>query len=264
MPNSRSLVMAALVSIAGALVVASAAQAKADDRAIVFAAASMKTALDAVNHACAAEVGGEASISYASSSALAKQIENGAPADIFISADLAWMAYLRDRNLVKAGTVTELLGNSIVLVAPKDSAAEADIREGFDLAGLLGDGRLAIGEVTSVPAGKYGREALEKLGLWSSVADRLAQAENVRAALKFVATGEAPLGIVYASDAAAEPGVKVVGTFPEGSHQPIIYPIAQTSASSSPEAEVWLKCAASASATPFYEEQGFTVLGGEK
>jgi molybdate transport system substrate-binding protein len=237
----------------------SAAQAD-DNKVTVFAAASMKNALDAVNQACASEVGEEAAISYAASAALAKQIEAGAPADVFISADLDWMKYLHDKNLVKPDTEVQLLGNAIVLVAPKDSTATADIKKGFDLAGLLGDGRLAMGEVQSVPAGKYGKEALESLGLWTSVEGRLAQAENVRAALKLVATGEAAAGIVYATDAVAEPGVKVIGTFPEDSHKPIVYPVAQTADSKDAETPAFLKCLQSAKAAEIYKGQGFTVL----
>jgi molybdate transport system substrate-binding protein len=231
-----------------------------DSKVTVFAAASMKNALDAVNKACAAEVGEEATISYAASSALAKQIESGAPADVFISADLDWMKYLHDKNLVAADTEKQVLGNAIVLVAPKDSAAEAKIEKGFDLAALLNGGKLAMGEVKSVPAGKYGKAALESLGLWPSVEGSVAQAENVRAALKLVSTGEAAAGIVYATDAVAEPGVKVIGTFPEDSHPPIVYPFAKTAASKDAETDAWLKCAESGTATPLYEAQGFTVL----
>ncbi|MGB3417136.1 MAG: molybdate ABC transporter substrate-binding protein [Mesorhizobium sp.] len=254
----------ALVAAGGVAAVAMMAMpaAKADEgKVTVFAAASMKNALDAVNQACATEVGEEAAISYASSSALAKQIESGAPADVFISADLDWMKYLHDKNLVKADTEKQLLGNAIVLVAPADTAKDVTLDKGFDLAGLIGDGRLAMGEVKSVPAGKYGKEALESLGMWSSVEGKLAQAENVRAALKLVATGEAAAGIVYATDAVAEPGVKVIGTFPAESHKPIVYPIAQTADSKDAETAAWLKCAESEKAKPLYEAQGFTVLG---
>lgn len=254
----------ALVAIGGlaTAVMMAMPAAKADDTKVtVFAAASMKNALDAVNKACAAEVGEEAAISYAASSALAKQIESGAPADVFISADLDWMKYLSEKNLVKADTEKQLLGNSIVLVAPADSAKDVTLEKGFDLAGLLGDGRLAMGEVKSVPAGKYGKEALESLDMWASVEGKLAQAENVRAALKLVAAGEAAAGIVYATDAVAEPGVKVIGTFPADSHKPIVYPIAQTADSKDAEAPAWLKCAESDIAKPLYEAQGFTVLG---
>lgn len=254
----KALAMAA--GLAAAMTMAIPAAQADEGKVTVFAAASMKNALDAVNKACAAEVGEEAAISYAASSALAKQIESGAPADIFISADRDWMKYLSDKNLVKADTERELLGNSIVLVAPADQARDVTLEKGFDLAGLIGDGRLAMGEVKSVPAGKYGKEALESLGLWDSVEGKLAQAENVRAALKLVAAGEAAAGIVYATDAVAEPGVKVIGTFPADSHKPIVYPIAQTADSKDAEAPAWLKCAESETAKPLYEAQGFTVL----
>ncbi|WP_274630496.1 molybdate ABC transporter substrate-binding protein [Arvimicrobium flavum] len=234
--------------------------ALAEENVTVFAAASLKNALDAVNEACAAEVGEKATISYAASSALAKQIEQGAPADVFMSADLDWMAYLSEKNLTKKETETKLLGNSIVLVAPADSAASTTIAANFDLAGLVGDGRLAMANVDYVPAGKYGKAALEKLGVWSSVEGKVAQAENVRAALALVATGEAPLGIVYKTDAAAEKKVKVVGTFPEDSHAPIVYPVAQTADSKDDDTPTFLKCLQSAKAKSLFEEQGFTVL----
>jgi molybdate transport system substrate-binding protein len=251
--------LAAAAGIVALFAVFAPAQA-ADGELVVFAAASMKNALDDVNKACTPDGGGPALISYAASSALAKQIENGAPADIFVSADLAWMKYLADKNLIKAGTEVKLLGNQIVLVAPKDRTAEAKIAEGFDLAALLGDGRLAIGDVKAVPAGKYGKAALESLGIWSSVEGKLAQAENVRAALKLVATGEAPLGIVYATDAVAEPDVKVIGTFPANSHPPIIYPTAEIADSENAQASVFLQCMQSEKARKLFEAQGFTVL----
>ncbi|AZO12256.1 MULTISPECIES: molybdate ABC transporter substrate-binding protein [unclassified Mesorhizobium] len=236
------------------------APAHAGDKVIVFAAASLKNALDAVNKACEPEVGEAATISYAASSALAKQIEGGAPADVFISADLDWMKYLSDKKLTKQDTEVKLLGNQIVLVAPKDSTVEAKVDKGFDLAKLIGGGRLAMGDIKAVPAGKYGKAALESLGIWSSVEDKVAQAENVRAALKLVSTGEAPLGIVYATDAHAEKGVKIVGTFPEDSHPPIIYPIAQTADSKDKDTAAFLKCVESAKAAELFKEQGFTIL----
>ena len=175
--------------------------------------------------------GEKATISYAASSALAKQIEQGAPADVFFSADLDWMKYLSERKLIKPDTETELLGNRIVLVAPADSSAATEIAPNFDLAGLLGDGRLAMANVDAVPAGKYGKAALETLGVWASVEGKVAQAENVRAALALVSTGEAPLGIVYQTDAKADPKVKVVGIFPQDTHPPIVYPVAETAES---------------------------------
>ncbi|MER8393199.1 molybdate ABC transporter substrate-binding protein [Mesorhizobium sp. M1340] len=234
--------------------------AYADDKVVVFAAASLKEGLDAVNKACEADVGEVATISYAASSALARQIESGAPADVFVSADLDWMKYLSDRKLTKPETEVKLLGNQIVLVAPRDSKVETRIEKGFALAGLVGGGKLAMGDVKAVPAGKYGKAALESLGVWSSVEGKVAQAENVRAALKLVSTGEAALGIVYATDAHAEPGVKVVGTFPAGTHPPIIYPVAQLADSKGKDTPAFLKCLQSAKAGELFKGQGFTVL----
>ncbi|MFC5387468.1 molybdate ABC transporter substrate-binding protein [Aquamicrobium segne] len=247
----------ALAALLGAPV--STAQAD-DSQIVVFAAASLKNALDAINTTCEADVGEQAKISYASSSALARQIEEGAPADIFMSADLDWMKYLSDKNLINTDTEEQLLGNRIVLVAPAESAQEIVLEKGFDLAGLIGDGRLAMGDVQAVPAGKYGKAALESLDMWGSVETKLAQAENVRAALKLVAAGEAVAGIVYATDAVAEPGVKVIGTFPEETHAPIIYPVAQTAESSDEDAPAFLACLKTEKARKLFEEQGFTVL----
>ncbi len=249
-----------LAAAIGSATMMTAPSAMAADNLTVFAAASLKNALDAINTACEADVGEKATISYAASSALAKQIEEGAPADVFMSADLDWMKYLSDKNLIKKDTETQLLGNSIVLIAPADSKAAAEIAPNFDLAALVGDGKLAMANVASVPAGKYGKAALEKLGVWASVEGKVAQAENVRAALALVSTGEAPLGIVYKTDAAADPKVKVVGTFPADSHPPIIYPVAQTAESKDDDTPAFLKCLASDKAKELFEKQGFTVL----
>lgn len=243
-----------------AVLLLAAIPAYAADTVTVFAAASLKNALDDVNAACEAEVGEKATVSYAASSALAKQIEEGAPADVFMSADLDWMKYLSDKNLTRKDTEVELLGNSIVLVAPADSTAATEIAPNFDLAGLLGDGKLAMANVESVPAGKYGKAALEKLGVWGSVEGKVAQAENVRAALALVSTGEAPLGIVYKTDAAAATKVKIVGTFPDDSHKPIVYPVAQTAASKDDDTPAFLKCLKSDKAKALFEAEGFTVL----
>jgi molybdate transport system substrate-binding protein len=226
----------------------------------VFAAASLKNALDAVNSAWQADTRKQATISYAASSALARQIEAGAPADIFISADLDWMKRLADAKLIADGSVVPLLGNEIVLVAPSGSPAAINIEKGFDLAGLLGEGRLAMGDVKAVPAGKYGKAALQSLGVWASVESKVAMAENVRAALKLVAAGEAALGIVYATDARAEPGVKVLATFPAGSHPPIVYPLGVVAASKNPFTNEFVKFLQSAKAQAIFREQGFTVL----
>ncbi len=260
MRNQRTGIATIMAAGFAALLLAGGSGALAQEKVTVFAAASLKNALDAVNAACEAEVGEQATISYAASSALAKQIEEGAPADIFMSADLDWMKYLSDKSLIKADTETKLLGNSIVLIAPADSAASLEIGPNFDLAGALGGGKLAMANVESVPAGKYGKASLEALGVWSSVEGNVAQAENVRAALALVSTGEAPLGIVYKTDAAADPKVKIIGTFPEGTHPPIIYPVAQTADSKDAETPAFLKCLQTAKAKELFEAQGFTVL----
>ena len=240
----------------------SLAPAHAED-VTVFAADSLKNALDDVAATYMAETSQSVLISYAASNALAKQIEEAAPADIFFSADLAWMDYLEERNLIQKDTRVTLLGNEIVLVAPADSTATLTIGEGMDLVSLLGaDGRLAMANVNSEPAGKYGKAALENLGVWPSVADRIVQAENVRAALALVAKGRAPLGIVYQTDANSEPKVKVVGTFPTDSHPAILYPAAITASSKNPDAKTFLNFMSSDRAKPAYEKQGFTVSPG--
>jgi molybdate transport system substrate-binding protein len=237
-----------------------AARAQGGD-VVVFAAASLKNALDAINAQWQKETGRKATISYAASSALAKQIEQGAPAQMFISADLDWMDYVAGKNLIKPETRSNLLGNRIVLVAPRDKATAIDIKPGFDLAKALGDGRLAMANVDSVPAGKYGKAALEKLGVWASVSGKLAQSENVRAALLLVSRGEAPAGIVYQTDAASDKGVTMVGIFPEDTHPPIIYPIALTT-NAGPDASAFLAYVRSGKSKPLFEAQGFTVVGG--
>jgi molybdate transport system substrate-binding protein len=229
---------------------------------IVFAAASLKNALDAVNAQWQKETGKKAAISYAASPALAKQIEQAAPAQVFISADLDWMDYAARKSLIKPETRSNLLGNRIVLIAPKDKAQAIDIKPGFDLTRVVGDGRLAMANVDAVPAGKYGKAALEKLGVWGSVSGKVAQAENVRAALLLVSRGEAALGIVYATDAKVDPGVRIIGTFPEGSHPPVIYPMAAT-ATAKPDAAGYLAFLRGKSARDIFERYGFTVLAAK-
>jgi molybdate transport system substrate-binding protein len=227
----------------------------------VFAAASLKNALDDAAAAFKKKTGIEATISYAASLPLAKQIEAGAPADIFISADVASADYLTTRNLLKEDTRTNLLGNSLVVVAPKSSPLKKVALEKDALLAALGaDGRIATGHPTSVPAGKYAKAAFEKLGLWSALEPRFAFTENVRAALVFVAREEAPLGVVYSTDANSEPKVKIVATFPENSHPPIVYPIALTAASTSDAAVKLLSFLKGKDAAPFFIKQGFTVL----
>jgi len=228
---------------------------------VVFAAASLKNALDEIAAGWTAKSGFAVKASYGASPALAKQIEEGAPADLFISADLDWMDYVEKKNLLQAGTCDNLLGNSIVLVASPDwTKGEVKIAPNFPLADLLGGGRLAMAGVATVPAGKYGKAALETLGVWSSVANRLAEAENVRAALALVTRGEAPLGIVYRTDDAAEPKVKIVGTFPDDSHPPIVYPAAALANSKNPHAEALLRYLAGPEARAIFEKDGFAVL----
>jgi molybdate transport system substrate-binding protein len=227
---------------------------------LVFAAASLKTALDAINQRFEHDAARKVTASYAASSALAKQIEAGAPADIFISADLDWMDYLARNNLIKVQTRFNLLANKLVLIAPADSKLRIEIAANFPLAKALGDGRLAMADPNSVPAGKYGKASLEALGVWASVAGKIAPAENVRAALLYVARRETPLGIVYQTDAAAEPGVKIVGTFPDDSHPPIIYPAAITASASDPDATSYLAYLKSPAARSVFETQGFSVL----
>ncbi|MBS0379605.1 MAG: molybdate ABC transporter substrate-binding protein [Proteobacteria bacterium] len=194
----------------------------------VFAAASLTDALDEVDRAFTRDTHIAVKTSYASSATLAKQIESGAGADVFLSADREWMDYLEKHGQIRAGTRRDLLGNALVLVAPADSSVQLKIAPGFALAAALGTGRLATGDPDSVPAGIYARAALTKLGVWDAVAPHLARAENVRAALAYVARGEAPLGIVYRTDALADKHVRIVDTFPEDSHPPVIYPVAVT------------------------------------
>ena len=227
----------------------------------VFAAASMKTALDAIASAWKARTGKTFVVSYGSSGTLAKQIESGAPADLFISADQKWMDVLAKDGAIKPDTRENLVGNALVLVSPSVASAPMKIQKGFDLAGALGDGKLAVCTVASCPAGIYGKEALTTLGVWPAVEPKLAQADNVRAALLLVARGEAKYGIVYATDAKAEPKVKVVGTFPEDSHTPIVYPVAVTKDAKSPDAAALEAFLHAPEATKILEGQGFTVLG---
>ncbi|WP_457089761.1 molybdate ABC transporter substrate-binding protein [Microvirga sp. P5_D2] len=231
-----------------------AAQAK---DVTVFAAASLKNALDDVAAAWTRETGKKTVISYAASNVLAKQIEAGAPADVFFSADLDWMDYVASKNLIDPKSRVHLLANSLVLVAPKDSNVQVSLQPGVDLAVILGSGRLAMGNVDAVPAGKYGKAGLKHLRAWDGVKDKVAQADNVRAALLLVSRGEAPLGIVYKTDAVSDSNVKVVASFPEESHPPIVYPVALTKDATSADATEFLAFMRSVKAKPFFEGQGF-------
>jgi molybdate transport system substrate-binding protein len=231
-----------------------------DKTLIVFAAASVKNALDDIDAAYTAKSGVKIVASYAASPALAKQIEQGAPADIFLSADTDWMDFAAASKTINEPTRVNLLGNSIVLIAPKDSKIDnAAIGQGFDLSKLAGDGRIVTGDVEAVPVGKYAKTALEKLGAWQAAEPKFAMAENVRAALMLVARGEAVLGIVYSTDAKVEPGVKIVGTFPADSHPAIIYPVAATSTAKA-EAADYLAFLRSSAAKAIFEKYGFSFL----
>jgi molybdate transport system substrate-binding protein len=230
---------------------------------LVFAAASLKNALDDTVAAYEKSGGDIVKVSYAASSALAKQIENGAPADIFISADLDWMNDVEKHHAIKPETRANYFGNVLVLVEPADDAKTVDIKPGFALAAMLGDGRLAMANPDSVPAGKYGKAALQKLGVWGAVEGKIASAEDVRAALLFVSRKEAPFGIVYQSDAVADEGVTIAGIFPADTYPPIIYPAALTASSTNPEAAKFLAFMHSDAVQPFFEKQGFSVLTGK-
>ena len=252
--DSRSVQAAALVF----LLAVSGLQAKAQFRdVVVFGDASLKNALEEANNLFRFENGSGIVVSYGASSALAKQIENGKPADVFISADLDAMDYVAERKLIKPDTREKFLGNKLVLIARADSTAALTIGPNFPLAQALGNGRLAMADPASVAAGKYGKAALEKLGVWASVAGKIASAPDARAALLLVSRGEAPLGIVSQTDAAADKNVKIVATFPEGSHPPIIYPIAILANSTNGVAPIYVQYLLSPKAEPFFEKQGF-------
>lgn len=226
---------------------------------LVFAAASLANVLGDLDEAFTARTGIHVTSSLAASSTLAKQIEAGAPADVYFSADLQWMTYLEQRGLLRPGSRHDVVGNSLVLIAPAASSLRVSIAPGLDLARLLRGGHLAIADPDSVPAGIYAREALQKLGVWNSVAPRLVRAENVRAALAYVARGDAPLGIVYRTDALVEKGVRVVGVFPAESHSPIVYPVALTRHAGGAAAR-YLAFIASSAARPVFRRWGFEPL----
>jgi molybdate transport system substrate-binding protein len=225
----------------------------------VFAAASLTDSLKQVADAYKTRTGLTVTLSFGASSTMARQIEQGAPADIFMSADTDWMDYLENKGQIADGTRKNLLGNQLVLVAGPNARPALRIAPHFDLAGALGDGRLALADPTSVPAGKYAKAALTSLGVWDSVASKIVQAENVRVALEYVARGEAPYGIVYATDAKVAPAVQVAGIFPESTHPPIVYPVALTKTASA-GARAFLNFLNGAQARAIFEKAGFTVL----
>jgi molybdate transport system substrate-binding protein len=254
---ARTLIAICLAVVAVLRLEAIAEREQAAD-VLVFAAASLQNVLDELAAPAQTATGARMRMSYAASSALARQVENGAPADLFISADLDWMNYLADRRLIRSESRVDLLGNQLVLITSKARPINLTIAPGFPLSKTLGQDRLALADPAAVPAGKYAREALTKLGVWDSVSRKLAPAENVRAALLLVSRGESPLGIVYRTDALADPGVAIVDTFPETTHSPIVYPAALTTTASGSAGKVldFLKTPA---ARAVFDRNGFTT-----
>ena len=250
-----------VVFAAALAVITAGAPGGAQERTItVFAAASLKNAIDDVNAAFTQRTGIKVVASYAASPALARQIEQGAPADVFASADLDWMDYASQKKTINDGSRIHLLGNRLVLIAPKESkVGMVTIAPGFDLAKLVGDGRIATADVRAVPVGKYAKAALEKLGAWTAAEPKVAMTENVRAALALVGRGEAVLGIVYETDAKVEPNVKMVGAFPAESHPAIVYPVALT-VNAKPGAAQYLAFLRTQAAKTVFEKYGFTFL----
>lgn len=256
----RSAARRTVLACFPALALVAAPIRAAADEVVVFAAASLTNALNAVAEEWTAETGKRATVSFAGSSALARQIQGGAPADIFISASVDWMDALEASGDLDAGTRRDILGNTLVLIAHGCDVAPVTVDETLDLVGMLDGGRLSMALVDAVPAGVYGKAALTALGLWEPVAQRVVQSYNVRSALAFVAMGEAPLGIVYATDAAIDDNVSLIGTFPEDSHPPIILPAAITAQSSSPESAEFLGFLTSPAARPIWADHGFHVI----
>ena len=251
------------IVLPAAVLLAGAGAWAADTGPMVFAAASLKTAMDEIATQYEAETGLAPVVTYAGSSALARQIQQGAPADLFISANVGWMDALEDDGLIVSESRVDLLGNALVLISHDAVSTQIDLSSETDLPEMLGDNHLAMALVDAVPAGIYGKASLESLGLWEGVAPLVAQADNVRAALALVALGEAPLGITYATDAVAEPRVSVLGVFPEDSHPPFIYPAAPLSEGDRASAEPFLTYLKGAAARGVFEANGFTVLAGD-
>ena len=254
MMSRRRIVLSTLLS---AILAAAVSLPASSATLTVFAAASLKEAMDEQARQFEARTGDKVVVSYAGSNALAKQIEAGAPADVFISADLDWMDYLDQRRLLAANTRITLLRNTLVLIAPASSKVNLKIGPGFGLAAALGSEKLAMANPDSVPAGKYGKRALEALSVWPGVENQVARTENVRAALALVSRGEAPFGIVYSTDAFADKGVRIVDTFPADSHPPILYPAAVVVTSQSSAARPLLEYLRSAAAGAIWEKYGF-------
>lgn len=243
--------------LAGAATLLAPTLARAGQPITVFAAASLQESLSSVGAAWEARGGAPVRFSFGASSAMARQIDQGAPADLILTADEEWMDWLAGRSLIVAASRRRLLSNQLVLIAPAGSKTTLKIMPGFALAKALGPGRLALADPAAVPAGRYARASLVSLGVWNAVSERLLPAENVRAALAYVSRGEAPLGIVYATDARAEPRVRVVGVFPASSHPPIVYPAALTTASRVAAASGFLGFLQGPRASVIFKRYGF-------
>lgn len=250
-------VLALLAMVLATLFAPSAFAAGQKQAPVVLAAASLQESMNAAADAWSRKGHPRPRISFAGSSALARQIEAGAPADLFISADEAWMDALDGRKLLRPRTRVSFLRNTLVLIAPRGSAARLPIRPGMPLAQALGGGRLAMADPVGVPAGIYARQALTRLRVWNTVQAKLAPAENVRAALALVSRGAAPLGVVYGTDARADPSVRVVGIFPPANHDPISYPVALLAASRNPEAEGFRQFLISGEGKALFHRFGF-------
>lgn len=258
MPNRLRTLLVAFCALLVAACNGPAQPEQAEKEPIVLAAASLQEALEAAAQAWEAKGHARPALSFAGSSTLARQVENGAPADVFISADEEWMDELEAKGLIREGSRRVLLGNQLVLVAPATGTAQVVLDSPDSFAAALGDGRLAMADPEAVPAGRYGKAALEKLGIWRTVAERIAPSESVRAALALVENGEAPLGVVYATDALITLKVKVVARFPADSHPPIRYPAAVLKSSDNPDALAFLDFLASAEARAIFARYGFT------
>ena len=251
--------IASLFVLIGLLGASAAPAQEAAPGPLVLAAASLQESLTAAAEAWTAKGHAKPVISFAASSALARQVEAGGPADLFVSADEDWMNELQSKNLIVASTRVTFLGNRLVVVEPKDKHVRIPVRPPAALAKVLGAGPLAMADTESVPAGKYGKAALIKLGAWDQVQPHVVRAENVRAALALVERGAAPLGIVYATDAKASPMVKIAGIFPRDSHPAITYPVARLAASSNPEAEGFRKFLISREGKAIFVHYGFSA-----
>ncbi|WP_375395898.1 molybdate ABC transporter substrate-binding protein [uncultured Sphingomonas sp.] len=259
---TRRAILGWLMAIAAMpMPAATPAAAQTQPPLTVFAAASLTNALTEIGKAYTAKTGQPVRFSFASSGVIARQIEAGAKADLFFSADTEWMDYVQTRGLIDPSTRRDLLRGRLALIAPAASTVRLTIKPGFALAAALGaKGRLSTGDPDSVPAGRYARAALTSLGVWPTVADRLVRADNVRTALTYVAHGEAPLGIVYETDAAIEPGVRIVGFFPEASHAPIVYPVAITKTAAPGSADFY-RFATGPAARAIYAKYKFQPIG---